>query len=140
MRTPRPVPRPQLLRAAILCTVTGLILTWLSVSGHCEEPERPTPVAFKITIGALAGLAAIDTVQSVPCLQSPWCYEKNPLYKHASPAGFVAIKAAGISTVSVAAWKVRKTRPKLAWTLLGSMTALQGWAVVHNARVLRKRP
>lgn len=144
-RPGRPVPRPHLLRAALFCLALFALCFYLLIRVNAQESsvpvrETPTPMAFKATIGALSGLAVADTIQSVPCLNGAHCREANPLYKQTSPAGFVAIKAGGITALSVLSWKLHKRHPALAWTLIGSMTAVQGWAVAHNARALRNRP
>lgn len=144
-RPARPIPRSHLLRVALFFFALAAFCFYLLIRVNAQEQsvpvrETPTPIAFKVTTGALVGLAAVDVAQSVPCLNSPRCSERNPLYKHTHPAGFAAIKAGGITGLSVMSWKLRKTRPKLAWSLLGALTFMQGYAVAHNARELSKRP
>lgn len=119
------------LRIAIPCFIAFMLCLWAL---RADAQDRP----FALTNAALAGLAAVDLAQSVPCLRSPTCREVGPLYRRASPVGAVAIKTAGVAFVSVAAWKLRKRRPKTAWALLGGLTVFQGAVVVHNARTLRK--
>jgi hypothetical protein len=133
------LPRAQAGRAALVCLVLGIVLLFFMVDvAHCQD--RPKDTAMKATIAGYIAVAAADVWQSAPCLHGTTCREVSPVYKHTNPAGFIAIKAAGVTAVTVTAWKIRKTHPKAAWWLLGATTAAQTAVVIYNARQVPKRP
>lgn len=136
MLTPFRTRDPRLLRAAIICGLLGLALLWPMLAW---AKERPTARRFVLTASVLAGMATIDAVQSIPCLQSPTCRELNPLYRSGGATRFVVIKATGLGAATAAAWTLRSKRPKTAWIILGGLTAVQTAVVIHNARALRRR-
>src|SRR5262245_36219286 len=130
----------QLKRAAIVCFSAVAVLVLVATTAHCQDAPRKKDTAFKLTAATFAGLAAVDVYQSAPCLHSTTCKEVSPVYTQTNPAGFIAIKAAGVGTITWMAWKARKTHPKLAWGLLIGATATQGFVVAYNARQGPKRP
>ena len=117
-------------RVALITSLCGLAFLCSVLDGHCEEKKT----AFKLTAASYAVLAGVDVAQSVPCLSSTRCREVSPVYKSSSPAGFIAIKAAGVTTFTVLAWKLKKQHPKWAWGLLAGVTATQGAVVLWNAQ------
>lgn len=127
---------PRLLNVAIAFVLVGVVGLYCATTGHCQD--RPSK-AFTVTAVTFAGLASVDAAQSIPCLHSATCREMNPLYARTSPAGFVAVKTATVGAATAYAWNLRKRHPKWAWTLLGSMTALQGAVVVSNAHQRGRR-
>ncbi len=129
----------QLLRASILCMVLAFIFLTLLVSKAFGQ-ERPHDTPMKVTIATYAGLATVDLLQTTPCVRSGACRERNAVLKPVagSYAGMAAAKAAGVTVFSTVAWKLRKEHPKVAWTMLGTVTALQGAVVVYNARQVHR--
>jgi hypothetical protein len=116
-------------RAALVCFLLAALCFWAMAA-------EAAPLKFRAATGALAGLAAVDLAQSVPCVRAGApCREVNPVFSRLSPAPFVVVKAAGMTVATVAAWRMRATRPRTAWALLLSLTAAQGFVVAHNARV-----
>lgn len=130
---------PRLRSVAIGCLLVGLACLYLARHASCQELAPRSSKAFTVTAVTFAALGAVDAHQSLPCLHSATCREGNPLYAHLSPAGFTAVKSATIGGGVVYAWTLRKRHPKLAWSLLGSLTALQGAVVLSNAHQLGKR-
>jgi hypothetical protein len=132
----RPVPRAHALAIAMVCFILVAIIALWGTCAHAEE-RKPTPTPFKAAALTLAVLGTVDVFQSTPCLHAATCRELNPLYAHVPPAGFATIKAAGVGGVIWASWRARRTHPKTAWLILGTMTAIQGLVVAHNARIHR---
>ena len=130
------VPRSHSFRIVIVCALLVVALLVISTK-QCGAEEKKTPKLFTATALSLAGLAVVDAKQSIPCLKSATCAEANPLYAHGNAATFAAIKVGAIGGSIWWSWQARKQHPRLAWAMLGGLTALQGLAVVHNAQVLR---
>lgn len=128
---------PALARLAV-ATVMALALS--VVTGACEEPRRGT--AFKVTASAFVGLAAVDVAQTTNCVRDGRCRESNPAMRPfaRSPVRLGLVKAAMVSSVLGVAWQARRHHPRRAWLVLGTATAVQGFAVGWNARQLRKAP
>ena len=90
---------------------------------------------------AAACLAALLTAQTADIattarLRAPYA-EGNPFLGRSVPIA-LTVKAAATTTLAVAGWRIRKTRPKLAIGLFlaGAVSGTIGaW---HNARLLRK--
>ena len=84
---------------------------------------------------AYLGLSAIDAVQTVVCLNSGRCEEANPLFgKNPSTAKVVIAKVAGSALQFAIFNEVRKRDPKMALRVAQVSVAVQGTAVVLNAR------
>ena len=127
-------PDRHLLRVGLISGIAAALCLYASVA-HCQD--RP----MKVTIAAYAGLATADLVLTTPCVRNGSCRERNPALKPVagSYAGMAAAKAAGVTVFSAMAWKLRTRHPRLAWGILGSVTAAQGAVVVYNARQGRQR-
>ena len=90
--------------------------------------------ALKWELGYLA-LSAIDTAQTIECLNRNACEEGNPLFgKHPSATKLVLAKA-GLSLVQFALFsKLNSRDPKMALRAAQISCGLQGGVVMLNAR------
>jgi hypothetical protein len=134
----RPGLSPELRIALVLFVLAALVL-W-PVFGHCGERQRGD-TAFKLTASALVGLAATDVIQTGRCIHAGTCVEvMNPVGTPiaSNVPAMATLKGAGVGAVIWSSWKARKKKPVLAWSVLLSTTALQGFLVTSNARELRK--
>lgn len=137
--TERPCVSPRMLRTAIVCAVLNLAcLIFFVRAVHCEESNK-SDEAFRLTTAIFASLAVVDIVQTTRCGRAGSCVERNPIYRPVAKnyAEMAAMKAGIVTGVAVTSWKLRRRRPKLAWTILISATVAQGAAVAWNAHQLR---
>lgn len=87
----------------------------------------------------LSALLAGQSADVVTSLQHTRGYvERNP-FVPSHPAAFVSLKAGLTTTLAVAGWKIRKTRPKTAAVLFLLGAASGSLAAVHNARLPQVR-
>jgi hypothetical protein len=101
-------------------------------------PESRRAAALKWEIGYLA-LSALDTYQTVDCLNKGICSEANPLFgKHPKPAKLIAAKLAA-GAIHFAVFTHANARDsKTALRFAQISAGIQGSVVLLNARFMFK--
>lgn len=74
-----------------------------------------------------------DTASTVRLLHAGY-HEANPLMP-ASVSGIVTVKAAVVGSVTMTAWRIRKTHPKWSVALFAIGAVSGGYGAWHNARI-----
>lgn len=102
---------------------------------HTPEWQSTHDAAKKWEIAYLT-LSAIDTVQTIHCLDRGACIEGNPLLgKHPSTGKLIAVKVA-LSAVHFAVFtRLNDHNPKAALRMAQISAGVQGSVVLLNARV-----
>ena len=94
---------------------------------------------FAAALAGLNVLGVADGALTVTCLRAGTCVEQGPLYRPLAgrPAVLGAVKAASMTGLSVALWKLHKRKPKTAWALTAALIAGQAYVVRHNWQATR---
>ena len=123
--------RYQLLLA--VCATAALSVSTPAVSASPWQ-EKTKSTALKWELGYLA-LGAIDTVQTVSCLERGICAEGNPLLgKHPSTKKLIAVRVVGSLIHFGIFTYVNERNPKAAMRFAQISAGIQGTAVLLNAR------
>lgn len=94
---------------------------------------KSAAVRWELTFLALA---AIDTAQTISCLNRDICEEANPIFGKAPKAGTLLAAKAGVGLLHVAAFRMLLKRdPKYALRIAQISAITQGGVVALNARI-----
>jgi hypothetical protein len=127
-----------ILIAAVLATVMAAPAQAQSTDGNAAKflADQRTAEHWE---RAYVVLAAVDTIQTVRCLDSGYCAEANPLFGENPKTGkVIAVKVAGTALHYALFSYINHRDPRVALRFAQASVVVQGGAVVLNLRFALK--